>query len=190
MPARSICVYCSSSSAVAPAYFEAARLLGEAIARRGHSLVYGGADVGLMGELARSAKTGGARVVGVIPEAIRAKGIAAQGLDELVVTRDMRERKGAMEALADAFIALPGGFGTLEELLEIVTLRQLRYHSKPVVLLNVDGFWNPLAALFDGLFESRFAHDLHRGAYQFAEDISGALDLAESVPADLPDKWI
>lgn len=175
---------------MAPAYFDAARALGEAIAARGHSLVYGGADVGLMGALARSAKASGARVVGVIPEAIQAKGIAADEIDELVVTRDMRERKRTMEERSNAFIAMPGGFGTLEELLEIVTLRQLRYHTKPVVLLNVDGFWNPLESLFESLFESRFAHDLHRGAYRFAAEPAEALDLAEAATVELPDKWI
>ncbi len=189
MPARSICVYCSSSDAVEPHYFDAARSLGEQVAARGHSLVYGGADVGLMGALARSARQGGARVIGVIPEAIHEKGIAAKEIDELIVTPDLRSRKQAMEERADAFIALPGGFGTLEELLEVVTLRQLQLHAKPIVLLNVDGFYDPLLALFEQLYRGRFAKDAHRRTYAVAAHPAEALDLAEQATPPLPAKW-
>ncbi len=132
-----ICVYCASSDAVAPAYFRAAEALGQMIAQRGDTLVYGGAGIGLMGALARAVKAGGGHVIGVMPRVLAAEPITFALLDEFVITHDLRERKARMEALADAFLVLPGGFGTLEELAEILTLRQLREHTKPVVLLNI-----------------------------------------------------
>jgi len=119
-----ICVYCASSDAVAPAYFRAAETLGQMIAQRGDTLVYGGAGIGLMGALARAVKAGGGHVIGVMPQVLAAESITFALLDELVITDNMRERKARMEALADAFLVLPGGFGTLEELAEILTLRQ------------------------------------------------------------------
>ena len=126
----------------------------------------------------------------MIPEPIRHKGIAASDIHELVVTADLRERKKAMEERADAFIAMPGGFGTMEELLEVVTLRQLRLHRKPIVLLNVEGFWDPLLGLFDQFYRTRFTKEAYRGAYAVAADAAEALDLAEAEAGDeLPDKW-
>lgn len=185
----SVCVYCSSSNAVDPRYFTAARALGEGIAGRGHSLVYGGASVGLMHAVAQSALEAGARVTGVIPETIHERGLAADGLHELVVTPDLRTRKQVMDERSDAFIALPGGFGTLEELLEVLTLRQLRVHQKPIVLLNVDGFYDPLIALFESLYEGSFARHEHRDAYLVAQDASEALDQAAQPSKQLTDKW-
>ena len=190
MAVESICVYCSSSDAVDGAYFEAARELGAEIARRKLRLVYGGTDIGLMGVVAKAAKTGGGQVIGVIPEAIRAMGIASTIDDELVVTADVRSRKAVMEDRADAFIALPGGFGTLEELLEAITHRQLRYHNKPIVLLNAAGFYDPLAALFDELFEHGFAKPKYRALYAIAATPAEAVDLAlAEVGEPLPAKW-
>ncbi len=190
MAVESICVYCSSSDAVDGAYFKAAGELGAEMARRNLRLVYGGTDVGLMGVVAKAAKNGGGQVIGVIPEAIRAMGIASTLDDELVVTPDMRSRKAVMEDRADAFIALPGGFGTLEELLEAITHRQLRYHNKPIVLLNVGGFYDPLAALFDELFEHGFAKPKYRALYAIAPTPAAAVDLAMTEAAEpLPSKW-
>ena len=190
MPVESVCVYCSSSDAVDGAYFEAARELGVEIARRKLRLVYGGTDIGLMGVVAKAAKSSGGEVIGVIPEAIRAMGIASTIDDELVVTADVRSRKAVMEDRADAFIALPGGFGTLEELLEAITHRQLRYHNKPIVLLNAAGFYDPLAALFEELFQHGFAKQKYRALYAIAATPAEAVDLAMAeVGEPLPTKW-
>lgn len=187
--ALSICVYCSSSNAVDPRYFDAARELGLGIAERGHALVYGGASVGLMRTVAESAVQAGARVTGVIPETIQERGLAMDGLHELVVTPDLRTRKQVMDERADAFIALPGGFGTLEELLEALTLRQLRVHSKPIVLLNVDGFYDPLIDLFERLYEGSFARQENRDAYALAQEPAEALDLVARPAKEMTDKW-
>jgi hypothetical protein len=186
---KAICVYCSSSDAVAPAYFDAAQALGAEIAARGCTLVYGGANLGLMGTVARAVHRGGGRVVGVIPQALQGKGLTYEEADDLVVTRDMRERKAEMETRADAFVALPGGFGTLEELLEVLTLRQLRLHTKPIVLLNTRGFYAPLVALFEHFYGERFAKPL-REFYHVAPDVAGAFTYLDDYrPFVAQDKW-
>ena len=128
-------------------------------------LVWGGATVGLMGEVARAARAAGGRTIGVIPESLRAVEIADHAADELVVTADMLTRKRELAARADAFVALPGGFGTLEELLEQLTGRLLGFHDKPIVLVDVGGFWQPLLELFEHLYRERFARPESRGAY-------------------------
>lgn len=185
-----ICVYCASSNAVAPTHFAAARTLGRHIAQRGDTLVYGGADVGLMGALARAVKDGGGRVIGIMPELITAERISFTDADEFIVTRDMRERKARMAALADVFLVLPGGFGTLEELAEILVLRQLREHTKPIVLLNVEGFYEPLIALFEHYYREGFAKPW-RELYHVSDDVEGAFDyLDHYAPVPAPDKWL
>ena len=185
-----ICVYCSSSDGVAATFFEAADALGRMIARRGDTLIYGGAGIGLMGALARAVKAGGGRVIGVMPERLAAEPITFAGADELIITRNMRERKARMEALADAFIVLPGGFGTLEELAEILTLRQLREHTKPVVLLNVQGFYEPLIGLFEHFYREGFAKPW-RELYAVTGDVGAALDIIDTYkPVTAPRKWI
>lgn len=187
---KNICVYSSSSDVVAPAFFSFAEELGAALARRGHTLVYGGTNIGLMGACARSARECGGRVVGVIPDFIAERGFAYSQVDELIVTHDMRQRKATMEARADGFLALPGGFGTLEEMLEIITLKQLQQHSKPVVFLNLGGYYDPLAAVFEHMYRERFAKPAYRQMYEFAADIDGALDYIENYhPVALPTKW-
>jgi uncharacterized protein (TIGR00730 family) len=135
----------------------AAAELGAAIAKRRLTLVYGGGRVGLMGVVARSVHAHGGRVIGVIPDFLRRHEVAYEEADELIVTKDLRERKAIMEERADAFVALPGGFGTLEEILEILTLKQLATHTKPVVFLNTERFFDPLLALFEHLFDQSFA---------------------------------
>jgi uncharacterized protein (TIGR00730 family) len=185
-----ICVYCSSSDAVDRIYFDAAEEVGRAIAARKDVLVYGGSDVGLMGALAKSAKSGGAKVLGVMPAGIADHGIAFRGADELIVTDTVRERKAIMERRSDAFVALPGGFGTLEELLEILTLKQLHYHSKPVVLFDTGGFYQPLLALFGRLYEARFAKSETSKLYGVRSTVDGLFDYLDRYePERVDSKW-
>src|SRR5512146_491824 len=188
--AKSICVFSASSNAVGPAFFALAEQVGAALARRGHTLVYGGTNVGLMGACARAAQQHGGKVVGVIPDFIANRGFAYERADELIVTHDMRQRKATMEARADAFLALPGGFGTLEEMFEIITLKQLRQHSTAVVFLNREGYYDPLAAVFEHMFRERFAKPAYRQMYEFVSDITPALEYIESYrPVELTQKW-
>lgn len=185
-----MCVYCSSSAAVDPVHAEAARALGAGLAERGDVLVWGGASVGLMGELARAAREGGGHTIGVIPESLLAVEIADHEAGELVVTPDMGARKAEMGRRADAFVALPGGFGTLEELLEQLTLRLLRLHDKPIVIVDVDGYWQPLLALFDHLYASGAARPESRDAYVVVATVDAALEALDATPATLPTKWL
>jgi uncharacterized protein (TIGR00730 family) len=187
---RHVCVYCSSSAAVDRAHVEVARDLGAALAERGDVVVWGGATVGLMGEVARAARAAGGHTIGIIPEALRAIEIADTAADELVITPDMLSRKAELARLADAFVALPGGFGTLEELLEQLTNRLLGFHDKPIVLADVDGFWQPLLALFEHLYRERFARPESRAAYAVATDVAGILAHLDQPSATLPSKWL
>jgi uncharacterized protein (TIGR00730 family) len=144
-----------------------------------------------MGEVARATRAAGGRTIGIIPESLRSVEIADHAADELVVTPDMLTRKRELAMRADAFVALPGGFGTLEELLEQLTGRLLGFHDKPIVLVDVDGFWQPLLALFEHLYEHGFARPESRGAYTVVTDVEGAL-LAIDAPegSTLPSKWL
>jgi uncharacterized protein (TIGR00730 family) len=187
---RSICVFCSSSDGIEPAYFAVAEELGARLAKDGLELVYGGASVGLMGALARSVHRHGGRVVGVLPESLQTKEIAYPEADEFIITKDLRERKAIMESRAGAFIALPGGFGTLEETVEMLTLRQLGLHNKAVVFLNALGFWDPLLELFEHMYRTRFAKPEYRGLYEVATTVDDALAaVATYVPPALGTKW-
>jgi uncharacterized protein (TIGR00730 family) len=187
---KGICVFCASSDAVDGVYFEAAAALGVEIARRKYHLVYGGTSVGLMRAVAHSVHAQGGHVIGVIPEAIRDRGIAYEAADQLIVTRTMGERKAAMHELSRAFIVLPGGFGTLEEFFEVLTLRQLRYHDKPIVLLNVNSFFDPLADLFRHLYAGRFARSEHHSLYHIAATAAQAMEYVDGYrPVEYPDKW-
>jgi uncharacterized protein (TIGR00730 family) len=162
---KSICVYCASSEKVDDIFFESARRMGTLLAEGGCTLVYGGGSIGLMGAMARAVHAGHGRVVGVIPDSMVEKELAYHEADELIVTGTMLERKAAMAERADAFVALPGGFGTLEELFEVLTHRQLRYHDKPIVIVNVAGYYDPLLALFEHMIENHFAKPRHRQSY-------------------------
>jgi uncharacterized protein (TIGR00730 family) len=187
---KAMCVYCSSSDAVDPTFFDSAAQLGALIARRGWTLIYGGGRIGLMGALARAVHQNGGQVIGVIPEALRAKGLAYPAADELVVTRDLRERKAVMESRADAFVGLPGGFGTLEELLEIVTLKQLKFHTKPIILVNTRGFYDPLRHMFERIYQERFAKPDYRQLYHITSDTKDIFSYLEAYqPAQVEDKW-
>lgn len=153
---RKICVYCGSGPGNDPAYVEAARDFGEILARNGIGLVYGGGGDGMMGALARAALDHGGTVTGIIPEFLTRREHALRGAQELIVTRDMHERKRKMFELADAFVALPGGVGTLEELVEQLTWVQLGRHKKPVLAANIGDFWQPLCALLDHMKTLQF----------------------------------
>ncbi len=155
-----VCVYCASSTRISPAYAEAAENLGRLLAEKGHALVYGGGNVGLMGHIARAVHAAGGHVYGVIPAALHAREGIAYGLaDELVVTDTMQERKKLMFTRADGFVVLPGGIGTLEEFMEVLTLRALGYHNKPIALLSTDGFYDTLMAFFGQLGTEGFLRD-------------------------------
>src|SRR5271154_5558209 len=167
---RGVCVFCGSSSGKGPQYADSARRLGAALAARGLELVYGAGDVGLMGVLADAALAAGGRVVGVIPQALVQREVAHHGLSELHVVRTMHERKALMADRADAFLALPGGFGTADELFEILTWAQLGLHSKPVGLLNVAGFFDPLLAWIDRCVSDGFLRPENRDLLLISAD--------------------
>jgi len=160
-----VCVFCASSNHIGEHYLDAARNLGRLMADSGYSLVYGGGNNGLMGVLSAEMKAHGGKVTGVIPQRLNDLGFAFEGADEMIVTDGMRKRKAIMEERADGFIGLPGGFGTLEELLEIVTLRQLGMLDKPIVFLNVAGFFDGLFSQFEKGFEERFVGETNRSLY-------------------------
>lgn len=185
-----LCVYCSSSDRIDAKYFAAAEALGTEMVERGWGLVYGGGKTGLMGAVARSVKMGGGRVVGVIPEFMKARELAYDEADELVTVVTMRERKLLMEMRADAFVALPGGFGTLEEIMEILTLRQLDVVKKPCVFLSQDGFYDDLLKLFQRMLEDRFFKPSNLGLYGVAmtvPEIFERIDETSKVQAE--SKW-
>jgi uncharacterized protein (TIGR00730 family) len=165
-----VCVFCGSAPGNRPAYQAAARAFGHALAGAGLGLVYGGSSLGLMGTLADAALQAGVEVHGVIPNFMVAKEIAHQRLTELHITDSMHARKAKMAALADGFVALPGGFGTLDELAEIFTWRQLGLHAKPVGLLNVDGYFDDFVRFCDGAVAAAFVKPEHRALLQVAED--------------------
>jgi uncharacterized protein (TIGR00730 family) len=186
-----ICVYCGSRPGVLPAYAQAARDLGQAIASQGHGLVYGGGNVGLMGIVADAVLGAGGPVVGVIPEALVQREVGHQGLSEQFVVPDMHVRKRMMAERADAFIALPGGIGTLEELFEVWTWRQLGYHDKPIGLLNVAGFYDHLLRFMDHTVAQGFLDEAQRRMPLVDTDPAVLLRrvLAEAALASAPDDY-
>jgi uncharacterized protein (TIGR00730 family) len=185
-----VCVFCGSSPGRSPAYAAAARELGAALAGQGLGVVYGGGAVGLMGIVADAALAAGGEVIGVIPEALQAKEIGHVGVTDLRVMRSMHERKALMADLSDAFVALPGGLGTFEELCEMLTWAQLGEHRKPVVILDVDGFYEPLFALFDRAVEERFLRTEHRALAQRARSVDEVLALMHEPAVPVLAKWI
>lgn len=189
-PHKYVCVYCSSSDAVDPQYLEAAEALGKAIVSRNCGLVYGGAKSGLMGMTARTVAGLGGAVVGVIPRRLAELGQGLPEITEYIITDDMRQRKAAMEDRADGFVALPGGFGTFEEILEIITLKQLGYHNKPIVLVNTGGFYDPLVAAFEQLYKLKFAKEATRELYTVTATPEEALEyIVNYVPGKIVSKW-
>ena len=185
-----LCVYCSSSDRLDPKYATAADELGRAMVGRGWGLVYGGGKTGLMGAVARAVKAEGGRVVGVIPEFMKARELAYDEADELVTVVTMRERKLLMETRADAFVTLPGGFGTLEEIMEILTLRQLDVVRKPCVLFNQDGFYDDLLRLFQRMLAEKFFKPSNMDLFRVATTVPGVfteIEAAGGVKAE--SKW-
>lgn len=172
---RSVCVYCGSSPGLDPRYQEAAAVLGAHIANAGLRLVYGGGTNGLMGAVSEGVMAHGGQVTGVIPRFLMHKEATEKALgvlDELIVTEDMHERKHTMFERSDAFVTLPGGVGTLEEVVEMLTWAQLGRHSKPIILANIDGFWDPLMALINHMRDAGFIHTGHRVQPIIVDDIA------------------
>jgi len=176
-PKHRLCVYCGSSPGKRPEFAAGARALGHAMASQGIGLVYGGGSVGLMGEVARAVLSAGGHVTGIIPDFLVSKERMLDGVNELIVTRTMHERKMGMFERSTGFVAMPGGIGTLEELAEILTWAQLQQHARPVLLLNLLGFWSPLIRMFDDMSGNGFI----RPGFEVKLDIVD--DAAEVVPA-------
>jgi uncharacterized protein (TIGR00730 family) len=187
---RAVCVFCGSSTPPDARYQDAARALGALMARSGIGLVYGGGSVGLMGELADAALATGGRVTGVIPVGLFSREIGHTGLTELHEVASMHERKQLMYDLADAFIALPGGLGTLEELAEVTTWSQLGLHRKPIVLLDVDAFWEPLITQLDRMVSVGLLKPANRDLVMRAQSAEEALGLLASAEPRPVEKWI
>lgn len=188
---KNICVFCGSAPGNNLAYAAAARDLGQELVRRGCGLVYGGGRIGLMGEVASAVIAAGGHVVGVIPVALSAKEIAFEGATELVVVETMHQRKALMADRADAFLALPGGFGTCEELFEILTWSQLGIHRKPIGLLNVNGFFTPLLAWLDHIMWEGLLKPRHRELLLVSDRIPDLLDRMQSwSPPAAVEKWV
>ena len=185
-----VCVFASSSDAVDRVYREAAADLGRRLGMAGHGFLFGGGNVGLMGEAARAAKDAGCRVTGVIVDFMNAEGVAYPGCDALHVTATMAERKTLLEGMSDAYVALPGGFGTLDELAQVITLAQLGLAEKPIALVNTAGFYDPLAAFFDRFFEMNFAKAASSGLYRIVGNPAEAMAYLEGwKPGPKVRKW-
>jgi uncharacterized protein (TIGR00730 family) len=190
MSLRRICVFCGSQSGARPEYAAAARAAGREIARRGLGLVYGGGRVGLMGILADAALAAGAEVDGVIPEHLAAKEIAHPGLTRLHVVASMHERKAMMASLADGFLSLPGGLGTLEEMAETLTWAQLGLHAKPCALYDVASYFAPLVAFLDHAVSEGFVREHHRRLVLVDEDVARLIDAMERFRPVQVEKWL
>ena len=187
---RRILVFCGSSPGRLPAYVEAATALGGELASRRLGLVYGGAQIGIMGAVADAVLAGGGEVIGVIPRVLVDKEVAHPGLTDLRIVETMHQRKALMESLADGVIALPGGFGTLEELFEIVTWAQLGIHTKPVGLLNVAAYWSRLLAFIDHMVAERFLRPEQRDALLVGYTPAEVLTLMRDYQPQPLDKWL
>ena len=187
---KAICVYCGSNAGSRPAYAERAAALGERIAREGLALVYGGGNVGLMGLAADAALAAGGEVIGVIPEQLVTWEVAHKGVSRLEVVANMHERKMRIFDLADAFVALPGGFGTLDEMFEMLTWRQLGIGDKPCAFLDVDEFYAPLIGMIDRMVEERFLHAEQRSDLWHGEDIAAMLQWMRDYQPAQASKWI
>jgi uncharacterized protein (TIGR00730 family) len=187
---KRVCVFCGSSVGLRPAYEEAARAMGAALARQGLGLVYGGGNLGLMGAVADGALAAGGEVIGVIPDFLQARELGHAGLAELRVVGSMHERKAAMAELSDAFVALPGGYGTLEEFCEILTWAQLGLHHSPIGLLDVEGYYAPLLGMFDHAVAEGFLSPALRAIVLREDDPGRLLDLLAAYEPRAVNKWI
>jgi uncharacterized protein (TIGR00730 family) len=186
----SVCVFCGSNAGADPAYLAAAEAVGSTLARRGIRVVYGGGRVGMMGALADAARAAGGDVIGVLPRQLFEREIGHTGIDDLRVVGSMHERKALMVELADAFIALPGGIGTLEELFEVYTWAQLGIHAKPLGLLDVAGYYQPLATMLDHAVAQRFLREETRAMLAIARDLESLLAAFSGWRPPALHKWI
>ena len=182
MELRNVCVYCGSSSTLDPAVEKEIRAFGRELVARGIRLVYGGASRGLMGAIADEVLASGGKVVGVIPKALEGREAAHRGLTELQVVATMHEREQKMFDLADAFVAFPGGFGTMEEIIEMLTWKQLGIHGKPIVFANIGGYFAPLLQQFDAAIKSQYARAEDRILFTVAESAKAIFTLLEGAP--------
>jgi hypothetical protein len=190
MTLKKIAVYCSSSNHIRKVYFDHAENLGALMASHDLGLVYGGGMVGLMGQVAKSIKNHQGHTIGVTPEALHIDGVVNTIDDELIITPDMHSRKAKMIELADGFVGLAGGFGTLEEMLEVMTLKQLGYHNKPIVFLNTDGYYQNLFDMFEHIYAENFAKAEYRQLYHISDTPEAAVAyLQQYQPPHLPAKW-
>jgi uncharacterized protein (TIGR00730 family) len=187
---KRVCVFCGSSPGARPGYRAAAQALGAAIAKRGLGLVYGGAHVGLMGVVADAALAEGGEVIGVLPRALETKELAHRNLSALYVVESMHERKALMAELSDAFVALPGGIGTLEEIFEAWTWTQLGLHEKPCALLDVEGYYASLQEFLDRAVADRFVRPEHRSMLLVGDDPERLLDALSGWRAPIVEKWL
>jgi uncharacterized protein (TIGR00730 family) len=185
-----ICVFCSSSNAIPNVYFQEADNLGKLIGETDNALINGGANVGLMEAVTISARNAGAKTIGIIPEKMIGRSLASGNSHDVLVTKDMMERKAKMREMSDAFIALPGGFGTLEEILEVMTLRQLSYHTKPVIFINTNNYFKYLLKQFEVSYNEMFAKNIYRKLYFIANNSDEAMEYIKSYePVELDSKW-
>lgn len=176
----SICVFCGSRHGSNPTHRAAAEAVGSGIAARGWRLIYGGGGVGLMGVTANAAINGGGQVIGVIPEFLRAQEAGHEGVDDLIVTDGMHDRKQIMFNLADAFLVLPGGVGTMDETVEILTWRQLGNHNKPILMMDLGGYWRPLLSAFDSAVDNEFMSQATVDLLDIVDDVEGAFKYLEA----------
>ena len=183
---KRICVFASSSNYLDPLYYNDAELLGELIAKNDFDIVYGGSNLGLMWACAGAAKQNGSKLIGIMPEKLHNMGVHTDGCDEFYVTEGMRERKAKLDSVSDAVIALAGGFGTLEELSEMIVQKQLGYNQKPIVLLNTNGFYDKLNEFFEVVIEQKFANKNMRSIYFIANTPQEAIDyIKDYKPSEL-----
>lgn len=185
-----MCVYCSSSNNLPEKFYVVSKELGEKLAQKGFDMVYGGTTVGMMGVIANNALQNGAEVIGVIPERIASFGLKHPELAKVIVTKDMRERKATMEKYADVFVAMPGGFGTFEEIFEILVAKQLGYHDKPVIFVNFDGYYDNMIKMFDTLYENNFAKEEMKSLYFIANTVDEIFEYVKNyAPKEFVHKW-
>ncbi|MCI0684724.1 MAG: TIGR00730 family Rossman fold protein [Gemmataceae bacterium] len=173
----SVCVYCGSSMGASPRYREVARALGRALAAHGIRLIFGGGGIGLMGEVADAVMAAGGQAIGVIPDLLQKREKGHRGITELCVVASMHERKNLMFELSDAFVILPGGFGTLDEAFEMMTWRQLGMHDKPILFLNMDGYWDPLDQLVDHFIREGFVAESGRRLFAMATRVEDVIPM-------------
>ena len=183
---KTVCVFASSSNYLDEVYYEDARDLGKRIAQEGYDLVYGGSNLGLMWACAEQAKLAGSKLIGIMPEKLQSMGVFTEGCDEFYVTEGMRERKAKLDSISDAVIALAGGFGTLEEVSEMIVQKQLGYNKKPIIILNTNGFYDKLVEFFEVVIEQKFANKNMRSIYYVANTPEDAIEYLKNYrPSEL-----